>query len=78
MQIIYVGGGLLTSHMLPQVWSLENHVSGLKKKWKGDTCHGNIQKQFFFGDLEERIFDIEIRRPLRRGRYLVAITERYK
>ena len=33
---------------------------------------------FFFRDLEERIFDIETGRPLRRGRYLVAVTERYR
>ena len=32
----------------------------------------------FLGDLEERIFYIEIGRLLRRGRYLVVVTERYR
>ena len=28
-------------------WLLGNYVSVLKGEWVEDTCHGNIQKQFF-------------------------------
>ena len=39
---------------------------------------GIFRNNFFFRDLEEHIFDIETGRPLRKGRYLVAVTERYR